>query len=48
MNYEELEVEVLDKVYKHIILDLGDGTVKTFLADESNPEYIEFLKNLEQ
>jgi hypothetical protein len=48
MNYEELEIEVLGKVYKHIILDLGDGNVKTFLADESNPEYLNFLEQLDE
>jgi len=47
MNYEEIEVESLSGIQKHIIIDNGDGSFKSFPTDESNPEYIAFLKQLE-
>lgn len=47
INYEEIEVESMGGTQKHIIIDLGDGAFKSFPADESNPEYIAFLKQLE-
>jgi hypothetical protein len=31
---------------KHILIDNGDGSFKSFPADESNPEYIAFLAQL--
>jgi hypothetical protein len=44
MNYEE----ITDKDgNKHIIIDNGDGSFKSFPADESNPEYLAFLTQLE-
>jgi hypothetical protein len=42
MNYKEIEVEN----QKHIIIDNGDGSFKSFPADESNPEYVAFLEAL--
>jgi len=33
---------------KHIMIDNGDGSFKSFPADESNPEYIAFLAQLEK
>jgi hypothetical protein len=47
MNYEEIEVESMGKTHKHIIIDNGDGSFKSFPADESNPEYVAFLERLE-
>ena len=47
MNYEEVTVEVFEGVSKHIIIDNGDGSFKSFPADESNPEYLAFLEQLE-
>jgi hypothetical protein len=44
MEYEEFTDERNDK---HIIIDNGDGSFKSFPADESNPEYIAFLAQLE-
>jgi hypothetical protein len=32
----------------HIIIDNGDGSFKSFPADESNPEYIAYLAQLEE
>ena len=47
MNYEEIEVESISGTQKHIIIDNGDGSFKSFPADEENPEYIVFLAQLE-
>lgn len=47
MNYREIEVESMGAVTKHIIIDNGDGSYKSFPADENNPEYVAFLKSLE-
>jgi hypothetical protein len=47
MNYEEIQIETSAGVQKHIIIDNGDGSFKSFPADESNPEYIAFLAQLE-
>ena len=44
MNYQEITDK--DK-NKHIIIDNGDGSFKSFPADESNPEYVAFLEQLE-
>lgn len=46
MNYQEIEVESLSGLQKHIMIDNGDGSFKSFPADESNPEYIQFLERL--
>jgi hypothetical protein len=48
INYEEIEVESMGGTQKHIIIDNGDGSFKSFPADESNPEYVSFLKQLEE
>lgn len=47
MNYEEIIVEDFFGAHKHIIIDNGDGSFKSFPADESNPEYAAFLVQLE-
>jgi hypothetical protein len=47
MEYEETETEFMGVTTKHIIIDNGDGSFKSFPADESNPEYIAFLEQLE-
>ncbi len=47
INYEEIEVESMGGTQKHIIIDNGDGSFKSFPADESNPEYVAFQKALE-
>ena len=46
MNYQEIEVESLNGIQKHIIIDLGDGAFKSFPADPANPEYAAFLESL--
>jgi hypothetical protein len=40
MNYQEIEDH---RGKKHIIIDNGDGSFKSFPADKSNPEYVAFL-----
>ena len=45
MNYKEITNEIDNS--KHIIIDNGDGSFKSFPADESNPEYVAFLAQLE-
>jgi hypothetical protein len=47
MNYEEITIETKDGFRNHIIIDNGDGSFKSFPADESNPEYVRFLEALE-
>jgi hypothetical protein len=45
MNYEEIEDYMGNK---HIIIDNGDGSFKSFPADTGNPEYLAFLASLEE
>ena len=47
MNYKEITVEGPEGESKHIIIDNGDGSFKSFPAEETNPEYIAFLAQLE-
>jgi hypothetical protein len=47
MNYEEIEITHMGFTQKHIVIDNGDDSFKSFPADESNPEYIAFLEQLE-
>jgi hypothetical protein len=47
MEYKEIESEFFGVIQKHIQIDNGDGSFKSFPADESNPEYIAFLAQLE-
>lgn len=43
MKYQELTD---DQGNKHIIIDNGDGSFKSFPATEDNPEYVAFLELL--
>jgi hypothetical protein len=47
MNYKEIETSYMGDTQKHIIIDNGDGSFKSFPADENNPEYVAFLEQLE-
>jgi hypothetical protein len=47
MNYEEITVEGPYGESRHIVVDNGDGSFKSFPADGSNPEYVKFLEALE-
>jgi hypothetical protein len=46
MNYEEITIESPLGSKKHIIIDNGDGSFKSFPADPENPEYVRFLAAL--
>jgi len=47
MQYDEIESNNSDgTTQKHIIIDNGDGSFKSFPADPANPEYAAFLKSL--
>ena len=48
MEYQETETEFMGVTQKHIIIDNGDGSFKSFPADDSNPEYIAFLEALDK
>ena len=48
MKYQEIETTHMGITEKHIIIDNGDGSFKSFPADESNPEYVAFLAALEE
>jgi hypothetical protein len=48
MNYQEIEIDEMGVAYKHIIVDNGDGSFRSFPADDTNPEYIAFLVQLEE
>jgi hypothetical protein len=47
-NFKTIEIEVMGKITQHIIIDNGDGSSKSFPADESNPEYVAFLEALDK
>jgi hypothetical protein len=47
MNYKEIETTHFGVKSKHIIIDNGDGSFKSFPADLENPEYVRFLEALE-
>jgi hypothetical protein len=47
MKYTKIETEFMGVAQKHIIIDNEDGSFKSFPADETNPEYIAFLAQLE-
>jgi hypothetical protein len=48
MEYKEIEIIGSDGLkYINIVIDNGDGSFKSFPADEANPEYIAFLAQLE-
>jgi hypothetical protein len=49
MNYVEIETTNFEgNAQKHIIIDNGDDSFKSFPADESNTEYIAFLEALDK
>ena len=48
MNYEEIEIETEQGTQKYIRVDNGNGSLKSFAADRSNPEYIAFLEALDK
>jgi hypothetical protein len=47
MKYTETETNLFGIVQKNIILEASDGSFQSFPVDESKPEYIAFLAQLE-
>jgi hypothetical protein len=48
MEYQEIEIaNEFGESSKHIIINNGDGSFKSFPADPANPEYAAFLKALD-
>jgi hypothetical protein len=47
MKYKEVTYTGIEETQKHIIIENEDGSFKSFPADESNPEYVAFLAQLE-
>jgi hypothetical protein len=47
MEYKEIEIQSMAGIETHIVIDNGDGSFKSFPADEANPEYVAFLAQLE-
>jgi hypothetical protein len=47
MNYEKINLDLANGSQDFIIIDNGDGSFKSFPADESNPEYVAFLEALD-
>ena len=47
MKYKEIEVVSINGTDKHIVINREDGSAYSFPADESNPEYVAFLEQLE-
>jgi len=47
MNFEKVNLELPDgEILENIVIDLGDGSFKSFPADPANPEYVAFLESL--
>jgi hypothetical protein len=46
MEYRIIEVDDIGGVQEHIILEDGNGGYITFPAVDSNPNYIEFKKQI--
>jgi hypothetical protein len=42
MKYKIIEVQELDGMQEHVIIELTDGGYITFPAVDSNPNYIQF------
>ena len=49
MNYETFNMEhpITGESIKYITVFIDDNSAKTFPADESNPDYMQFLQELE-
>jgi len=46
MKYTIIEIENIDGIQKHVILESENGAVITFPKLDSNPNYIQFKKDL--
>ena len=48
MAHQEITVNSIGGSQIHIIIEAEDGSIKSFPKDASNPEYVAFLKQLEE
>ena len=48
IEFEEVTFDLGDGEQKHIRITLNDGTFRGFPADNSNPEFISFLRELQK
>jgi len=46
MNYETIQIEGIDGLEEHIVIDKGNGEYLTFPKLDSNPNYIQFKSDL--
>lgn len=46
MKYKIIEVEGIDGIEEHVVVDTPDGGYITFPAVDSNPNYIQFKLDL--
>jgi len=46
MKYEIIEIEGIDGLEEHVVIDKGNGEYLTFPKLDSNPNYIQFKLDL--
>lgn len=46
MNYKTIEIEGIDGLEEHIVVDKGNGEYLTFPKLDSNPNYVQFKLDL--
>ena len=46
MNYEIITTEFIDETFEHVIITREDGSFESFPVDETNPRYVQFLKEI--
>jgi hypothetical protein len=46
--YKEINIDFRGEQQKHIIRDNGNGNFTSFIADTQNPNYIAYLKWIEE
>lgn len=46
MNYEIIQIEGIDGLEEHIVIDNGNGEYLTFPKVDSNPNYVQFKLDL--
>jgi hypothetical protein len=46
MKYKIIEVEGIDGIERHVVMELEDGGFLTFPAVNSNESYVEFQRKL--
>lgn len=48
MNYQEIQTDSLSGTKKHIVINNIDGSQTSFPAENENPNYISFLRQLSE